>query len=131
MEKQRAIPKGRAQLAQVLQAASELISVNDVSATLQIGRREATRLLARWNAQGWIQRLQRGTYTPVPFASLGQNQVLDDPWVVVPALFGPAYIGGWTAAEHWGLTEQIFRGVCVLTTRPVRGKEPSKGFSSF
>jgi predicted transcriptional regulator of viral defense system len=123
MEKQRAIPKGRAQLAQVLQAASELISVNDVSATLQIGRREATRLLARWNAQGWIQRLQRGTYTPVPFASLGQNQVLDDPWVVVPALFGPAYIGGWTAAEHWGLTEQIFRGVCVLTTRPVRGKE--------
>jgi len=59
----------------------------------------------------------------VPIASLGQSQVLDDPWLIVPSLFGPAYIGGWTAAEHWELTEQIFRSVCVLTTRAVRGKE--------
>jgi predicted transcriptional regulator of viral defense system len=86
-------------------------------------RRQATKLLARWNTQGWIKRLQRGLYAPVPIASLGQSQVLDDPWLIVPTLFGPAYIGGWTAAEHWGLTEQIFRGVCVLTARSVRGKE--------
>src|SRR5206468_861079 len=36
---------------------------------------------------------------------------------------GPAYIGGWSAAEHWGLTEQLFRSTCVLTSRPVRRKE--------
>ncbi len=116
------IPKGRSQLSQVLQSAGDLISVDGVTTALQIDRRQATKLLARWNAQGWVQRLRRGTYAPVPIASLGQNQVLDDPWVIVPALFGPAYIAGWTAAEHWGLTEQIFRGVCVLTTRPVRGR---------
>ena len=67
--------------------------------------------------------MRRGLYTPVPMASLGQNQVLEDPWLIVPFLFGPAYIGGWTAAEHWGLTEQIFRSVCVLTRRLVRGKK--------
>ena len=38
-------------------------------------------------------------------------------------MFGPAYIGGWSAAEHWGLTEQLFRSVCVITTRHVRAKE--------
>jgi predicted transcriptional regulator of viral defense system len=117
------IRKGRTQLSQVLQNGGELISVEDVTTALQIERRSATKLLARWNMQGWVRRLRRGVYAPVPLASLGQSQVLDDPWLIVPTLFGPAYIGGWTAAEHWGLTEQIFRSVCVLTTRPVRGKE--------
>lgn len=31
-------------------------------------------------------------------------------------MFDPCYIGGWSAAEHWGLTEQIFRSLCVMTT---------------
>jgi predicted transcriptional regulator of viral defense system len=117
------VPRGRAQLSQVLQSAGEIISVDAVTSALQVDRRKATKLLARWSNQGWVRRLRRGLYTPVPLASLGQTQVLDDPWLVVPSLFGPAYIGGWTAAEHWGLTEQIFRSVCVMTTRPVRGKE--------
>ena len=117
------IPKGRNQLSQVLQGTGDLISVADVTGALHITPRDATRLLARWSKQGWIRRLQRGLYAPVPIASLGQSQVLDDPWLIVPAVFGPAYIGGWTAAEHWGLTEQLFRSICVLTTRPVRGKE--------
>jgi predicted transcriptional regulator of viral defense system len=123
MSEPQQIPRGRAQLSQVLQGAGELISIEDVTSALQVDRRKATRLLARWGEQGWIRRLRRGLYAPVPMASLGQNQVLDDPWLIVPSLFGPAYIGGWTAAEHWELTEQIFRSVCVLTTRPVRGKE--------
>jgi len=123
MDQLKPIRKGRTQLSQVLQDGGELISVEDVTTALKIDRRQATKLLARWNMQGWIKRLRRGVYAPVPLASLGQSQVLDDPWLIVPPLFGPAYIGGWTAAEHWGLTEQIFRSVCVLTTRPVRGKE--------
>jgi predicted transcriptional regulator of viral defense system len=73
--------------------------------------------------QGWVKRLRRGYYALVPLAALGQEQVLEDPWVMVPELFGPACIGGWSAAEHWGLTEQVFRSTCVLTTRPVRRKE--------
>jgi predicted transcriptional regulator of viral defense system len=123
MGQSKPIPKGRAQLSQVLQSAGELISVDAVTSALQIDRRTSTKLLARWGTQGWVKRLRRGLYAPVPIASLGQVQVLEDPWLIVPSLFGPAYIGGWTAAEHWGLTEQIFRSVCVLTTRPVRGKE--------
>jgi predicted transcriptional regulator of viral defense system len=123
MERRTPIRKGRAQLSHVLQDGGELISVEDVTTALGIERRQATKLLARWNTQGLIRRLRRGVYVPVPLVSLGQNQVLDDPWLAVPVLFGPAYIGGWTAAEHWELTEQIFRSVCVLTTRPVRGKE--------
>jgi len=117
------IPKGRARLSQVLRGAGEVVSVDDVSGILRIEREAAAKLLARWNGQGWMRRLRRGFYAPVPIAALGQEQVLEDPWVLVPELFGPACIGGWSAAEHWGLTEQMFRSTCVLTSRPIREKE--------
>jgi hypothetical protein len=38
----------------------------------------------------------------------GSEQVIEDPWVLVPTLFGDSYIGGWTAAHHWELSEQLF-----------------------
>lgn len=47
------------------------------------------------------------------------EQVVADPWVLVPALFGQCYIGGWTAAHHWELTEQLFKETIVFTTRRV------------
>src|SRR5207244_12584494 len=115
--------KGRSRLSLVLRKAGELISIDDVSTALSMKRAEASKLLARWNKQGWIKRLRRGYYAPVPLASLGQQQALADPWVMVPQLFGPASIGGWSAAEHWGLTEQLVRSTCVLTARKVRQKE--------
>lgn len=117
------LPKGRTQLGEVLRRAGEVVSVEDVSAILKVERQAATKLLARWSEQGWLKRLRRGFYAPVPLAALGQEQVLEDPWVIVPELFGPACIGGWSAAEHWGLTEQLFRSTCVLTARPIREKE--------
>ncbi len=56
-------------------------------------------------------------------AARGQAQIREDPWAIVPDLFGPACIGGWSAAEHGGLTEQLFRSTCVLTARPIREKQ--------
>lgn len=120
--KSQPFPKGRSQLSQVLRQAGDLVSVGDVGAALHIERTEAAKLLARWDTQGWVKRLRRGTYAPVPMQSLGQDQVLEDPWVMVPELFAPVCIGGWSAAEHWGLTEQLFRSTCLLTTRPIRQK---------
>lgn len=39
-------------------------------------------------------------------------------------LYRPCYIGGWSAAEYWGLTEQVFRTVLVLTTQKPRDRSP-------
>jgi predicted transcriptional regulator of viral defense system len=123
MEPSASLSKGRNRLSLVLRKAGDLISIDDVTAALSVQRSEASKLLARWNTQGWVKRLRRGYYAPVPIASLGQPQVLEDPWVMVPELFGPACVGGWSAAEHWGLTEQLFRSTCVLTAQRVRHKE--------
>jgi predicted transcriptional regulator of viral defense system len=81
------------------------------------------RTLARWHAQGWLQCVGPGLYTPIPLDTLATEQVLDDPWILIPALFDPAYVAGWTAAEHWDLTEQLFRDILVFTTKPLRARD--------
>ena len=62
---------------------------------------------------------------------MGSDRVLDDPWVLVPALFSPAYIGGRTAAEHWDLTEQIFKDIFVMTAQLVRQKHQKRQGTLF
>jgi predicted transcriptional regulator of viral defense system len=51
--------------------------------------------------------------------------------LLLPQLFSPGYVGGWTAAEHWGLTEQAFRDICVFTARPFRAKRCVVGGVAF
>ena len=54
-----------------------------------------------------------------------------DPWVVGASVFEPAYIAGWSAAEHWDLTEQIFRSVLMATARRPRDRNPTVGGTRF
>ncbi|WP_284422125.1 MULTISPECIES: type IV toxin-antitoxin system AbiEi family antitoxin [unclassified Bradyrhizobium] len=116
------LPQGRAQLQRVLSASGDVIHIEDVTKALDVSRVEAAKRLARWREQGWLSRVGTGAYVPAAVDTLGSERVLDDAWVLVPALFAPAYIGGRTAAEHWDLTEQIFKDVVVVTGRALRTK---------
>jgi predicted transcriptional regulator of viral defense system len=111
------LPAHRARLAAVLRTAKEIVSVNIASQTLGIERRAAAKLLSRWKQQGWLRRIGHGLYVPVPLDLASSEQVLSDPWVLVPTLFNQCYIGGWSAAHHWELTEQLFNETLVFTTR--------------
>ena len=120
MEREKtSLPAHRARLAAVLRAAKEVVSVDIASRTLSIERRAAAKLLSRWKQQGWLRRIGHGLYVPVPLDLADSEQVLADPWVLAPTLFNPCYIGGWTAAHHWELTEQLFNETLVFTARRV------------
>ncbi len=116
------LPRGRAQLVRVLSTAGDVIRVDDVVIALQLDRTTASKRLSRWTEQGWLRRVGRGAYVAASIDTMELDCVLDDPWVLVPALFAPAYIGGRTAVEHWNMTEQIFRDIFVMTAQPVRQK---------
>jgi predicted transcriptional regulator of viral defense system len=116
----RTLPRGRLQLAQVLRASGDLVRVYDAEAVLKISRVEAAKRLSRWTAQGWLHRVGSGLYVPVAIDMLGAKQVIDDPWILVPTLFAPCYVGGRTAAEHWDLTEQLFKDIVVVTGQSLR-----------
>jgi predicted transcriptional regulator of viral defense system len=113
----------RERLAAVVSHAGSLITVPLTSEALHVPRNVAAKTLARWEQQGWLRRVRRGVYASVPLDSLAREHILADPWILVPRLFDPAYIAGWSAAEHWELTDQIFRSLCVVTGRTVRPRE--------
>jgi predicted transcriptional regulator of viral defense system len=118
-----ALPSGKTKLAAVLKAAGDVVQTDDVIKALSLSRTQASKLLSRWASQGWLRRVGKGIYYPVNITLLDAEQVVEDPWVLVPPLFDPSYIGGRTAAEFWDLTEQIFRDIVVFTTQPVRKHE--------
>lgn len=115
-------PHARTRLALVLQAAGDIIQIEDAENALGLSRTQAAKILSRWTRIGWVKRIGPGAYIPVPLDSFQSDQILSDPWLLVPTLFDPAYIGGRTAAEHWDLTEQIFRDIVVMTSQTIRSK---------
>ncbi len=125
------IPEGRRKLAQVVRGASDVIHIADAERCLDITRIAAAKLLSRWSRQGWLRRVGPGVYVPVSLDSLVSENVIDDHWILVPALYDPSYIGGRTAAEHWGLTDQIFRDIVVLTGCPVRVRTEERAGAIF
>src|SRR5258708_3339515 len=116
------LPPHRARLASVLRRAKEVVAVDIASQRVGIERRAAAKLLSRWKQQGWLRQIGHGLYVSVPLDLAGSEQVIADPWVLVPTLFNQCYIGGWTAAHHWELTEQLFNETLVFTTRRVTEK---------
>jgi predicted transcriptional regulator of viral defense system len=114
---------GRARLTAVLRQAGQIVSVQDAMTALNTDRKTAAKLLARWHTQRWLQRVGPGLYTVIPIDARATEQVLEDSWILVPALFGEAYVGGWSAAEHWDLTEQLFRDTLVFTTKNFRSRK--------
>lgn len=112
----------RDRLAAVLRAAKEVVSIDVAAETLAVDRQTAAKALSRWREQGWLRRVGHGLYVSVPLELSGSEQVLADPWVLVPTLFGECYVGGWTAAHHWDLTEQLFNETVVFTTRRLTEK---------
>lgn len=125
MEKSETLPASRSRLATVLRATKEVVSIDAAAKTLSLDRTVAAKLLSRWRAQGWLRRIGAGLYVPVPLDLAGSEQVLEDPWVLIPTLFGQSYVGGWTAAHHWELTEQLFNEIVVFTTRRINAKRVS------
>jgi predicted transcriptional regulator of viral defense system len=105
------------QLGTLVREGGEVFTVCAAAASLGISNIEAAKTLSRWNKQGWITRIRRGLYAIVPIEATDTGQALEDAWVLVPDLFSPCYIGGWSAAEYWDLTEQLFRDICVLTEK--------------
>lgn len=98
-----------------------LLTVARASGGLGISRKEAALVLAGLTRHGWLQRAARGLYLILPLeVEPGTLAVAEDTWVLARELFSPCYIGGWSAAEHWGLTEQLFRSTLVVTATSAR-----------
>lgn len=110
----------RKRLSAIVRETKGTVSVKEASNILKVSPTEAAKMLFLWAKKGWLSRLRRGIYMPIPLESRTAEIALEDPWIVAERLYSPCYIGGWSAAEYWDLTEQIFRTVVVMTTQKPR-----------
>jgi predicted transcriptional regulator of viral defense system len=102
-------------------ARAGLISLEIAARELGVDERKASALIGGLVQRGWLKRVRRGLYLVLPLeAESHATGVIEDPWVLARELFAPCYIGGWSAAEHWGLTEQLFRSTFVVSAARVR-----------
>lgn len=123
--------KDRERLSAIIRGSKGTISVKEASNVLQIKPSDSAKMLSRWAKRGWLSRIRRGIYIPIPLESRTPDVPLEDPWVIAERLYSPSYIGGWSAAEYWDLTEQIFRTIVVLTTQKPRNRLPVIKGTSF
>lgn len=115
--------KERNQLAVLLKARMAVITPKTAAKALQITQSQSAQLLALWAKKGWLSRVKHGVYIPVSLQAETAEVMADEPWVLAKALFDPCYIGGWSAAEHWDFTEQIFNSTMVFTTKKSQTRE--------
>lgn len=98
-----------------------LITVPSAAEALNLSRRAAAMKLAALARRGWLLRARRGLYLVLPLeVEPGRPMVAENPWLLAQETFSPCYIGGWSAAEYWGLTEQLFRSTLVVTAAHIR-----------
>ncbi|MCK5137835.1 MAG: type IV toxin-antitoxin system AbiEi family antitoxin domain-containing protein [Bacteroidales bacterium] len=96
------------------------VDANDIIEIRSISKEAANQILSRLAKKGWLQRVKHGTYTIVPLSSLSANPMIEEVWPLVVKLYKPAFLSGWTAAEHWDLTEQVFNSVSLVTQNQQR-----------
>ena len=110
----------RSDLARVLSSTRNFITPDDVVTALELDPDTAAKRLARWAKDGWLRRVRRGLYIAVPVGVTNPSSWTDDALVVANEVWPPCYFSGWTSANYWGLSEQVFRSTIVRTTARVR-----------
>jgi predicted transcriptional regulator of viral defense system len=116
--------ENRNRLAVLLRATKGTITVQQATEALKVSQTAAAKILSQLAAKGWLARVRRGLYVPVAVDAQSTQPLIEDPWVIALAIFNPGYIGGWSAAEYWQFTEQMYRSIVVITSQKVRSQNP-------
>jgi len=121
----------RTKLSRVLERHAGVITPKIVAEVLGASTQESGRLLARWSKSGWVHRVKRGVYLPVPLSSTSTEPVVEEPFLIAESIYGPGYVGGFSAVKHWDLSEQIIETITYFTRKKVKNRNPTHGGVTF
>lgn len=119
--------KERHLLTSLLQQGRQTVRASDLMEQFGSKKKAANLALSRLARKGWLQRLLPGVYGFVPLSADSANPMPEDAWALSMELFGPCYITGWTAAEQWDLTEQVFNSIALRSAHRFRSKTIEAG----
>lgn len=107
-------------LGEIMRNGKYTIKNKDITEKFGLSRPLANKILLRLEKKEWLKRASRGVYILVPLSSPHPDIAPEDPWAMAMELFSPCYISGFSAAEYWDLTEQVFNTLVVFTTHHQR-----------
>lgn len=119
--------EARRKLASVLQKHPGVLTSEVVSHSLDVTRKEASRLLSRWNFSGWVQRIKRGAYVPLTLEASNLDITDEDPYMIISSIYNEGYVGAFSAIKHWDLSEQITETVYYFTSTHVKKRDEHIG----
>ncbi|MCG8480406.1 MAG: type IV toxin-antitoxin system AbiEi family antitoxin domain-containing protein [Spirochaetales bacterium] len=108
-----------------------IVRTEDVSDIEGVDRSTSNAILSRLAKKGWLQRLLRGKYVVIPVGAATDTPAVEFAWHIAAVLYDPCMVSGWSAAEHWGLTDQIFNVVSIVTAKPQRTRNQNVGGVRF
>ena len=81
-------------------------------------RKQMTNIIYQLRTKGRIVRLNKDKYLLMPIRAR-MNKWTDNPLIIADEICNGTdyYIGGWSAANYWGITDQMPMQVDVYTTR--------------
>lgn len=121
----------RTKLSRVLERHASILTPKIVAEVLEVTTQESGRLLARWNKNGWVHRIKQGVYLPVALSSTSSNPIVEEPFLIAESVYGPGYVGGFSAVKHWDLSEQIIETVTYFTRKNLKNNNPTHGGVKF
>jgi predicted transcriptional regulator of viral defense system len=108
-----------------------VIHIADVESEMGFSKERAILTISRLKKKGWLQKLKAGLYLMVPFGSDTSDPIPENAMEIAMEVFSPGYVGGWTAAEYWDLTEQIFNTTVFYTSMVLRKSDHAIAGLSF
>jgi predicted transcriptional regulator of viral defense system len=121
----------RAELSFLLSRVPEVFDTNMARIILNQSNQVVSQKLANWTKSGYLSRIKRGTYVQIPMNVEDPRKWLGDEYVLALTLWPNSYFTGWTSANHWGLTEQVFRTLVLRTSDRVRAETSENLRSKF
>ena len=110
-------------LSRLAGAGHQIIAIDDIETTLEVGPNTAREIAARLTEKGWLDRLFPGTYLIIPLTAGEESVYTTHEYLIATYVAKPMYIGYYSALSHHGLTEQVPRTVYVVTPTRAQGRE--------
>jgi len=96
-------------------ARKQVFTIDEAEKVFDVERGSLRVILSRMEADGLVERLERGKYLVIPLSARKGGYTLNE-FVIGSELVEPYAISYWSALNHHGLTEQIPSTVFVQTT---------------
>lgn len=100
-----------------------VFEAGDARRILQTSDPSIKNVLYRLRKKDRIEEIERGKYLLIPAKAGYSGSWAEIPFLIVPSLVNPYYVGFWSALNYWKMTEQAPRTVFVATTKRKRDLE--------